>query len=226
MERPHNKDYILEFWTIIDNSHAGPFTAGQLADMGISPETLVWHEGLADWTPARDIPALAYIFAVEAEVDDAPVAIEENQAAPVDTPRQELVDETESQPGYGGEEPQASPQQQAPYAGYQPYAPYNAPQPQQPQYVWQPGAPAQPECPPTYLVWSIIVTVLCCLVGGVAAIICSTQVKSAYNRGDLKKARKMSEWAQWCIILSIVLGILWLPFQLAFSSFSLGEFNI
>ncbi|MDE7118988.1 MAG: DUF4339 domain-containing protein, partial [Muribaculaceae bacterium] len=41
---------MQEFWTIIDNRHAGPFTAGQLADMHITPQTLIWHEGLTDWT--------------------------------------------------------------------------------------------------------------------------------------------------------------------------------
>ena len=52
---------------------------------------------------------------------------------------------------------------------------------------------------------------------GVAAIVCSAQVKQAYNRGNLKKAQKMSDWAQWLIMLSIVLGLVWLPVQLAFS---------
>ena len=49
--------------------------------------------------------------------------------------------------------------------------------------------------------------------------------KSAYYKGDIGKARRYSEWAQWCIILSIVGGLLWIPLQMAFSSFSIGDFN-
>jgi hypothetical protein len=44
-------------------------------------------------------------------------------------------------------------------------------------------------------------------------------VKQAYSRGNLQKANKMSERAQWFIILAIVCGLLSVPLQLAFMGF-------
>lgn len=65
-----------------------------------------------------------------------------------------------------------------------------------------------PPMPPTYLVWSVLMTVLCCLPAGVAAIIFSTQVSSKYYAGDIEGAKRASERAQIWIIVSFVLGIL------------------
>ena len=63
--------------------------------------------------------------------------------------------------------------------------------------------------PDNYLAWSVIVTILCCLIPGIIAIIFSASVSSKYYRGDLEGARRASRNAQiWCII-SIVSGIIW-----------------
>lgn len=82
-------------------------------------------------------------------------------------------------------------------------APYAAPKP----------APVPPE-PPTYLVWNILATVLCCIPVGAVGIYFSTKVSSRYSQGDYYGARRMSERAQWMIIVSIVLGLMSLPFQM------------
>lgn len=70
------------------------------------------------------------------------------------------------------------------------------------------GAPSDQPMPPTYLVWSIVMTVLCCFVPGVVAIIFSSQVTSKWQTGDIEGARKASERAQIWIIVSFVLGVL------------------
>lgn len=62
--------------------------------------------------------------------------------------------------------------------------------------------------PPTYLVWSVIMTVLCCLIPGVVAIIFSSQVSSKYFAGDIEGAKKASRNAEIWIIVSFVLGVL------------------
>ena len=36
----------------------GPFTIEQLQERSITPETLVWKEGMADWMPARQVTEL------------------------------------------------------------------------------------------------------------------------------------------------------------------------
>lgn len=44
-------------------SPAGPYEKEELAAYNIAPDTLVWHEGLADWMPANEIAELADFFA-------------------------------------------------------------------------------------------------------------------------------------------------------------------
>lgn len=79
--------------------------------------------------------------------------------------------------------------------------------PQREQYV-QTEEPAKREpMPPTYLVWSIVSTLLCCFIPGVVAIVFSAMVSSRYFSGDTEGARRASRMAEIWIILSIVLGI-------------------
>ena len=58
----------MEFFIIDHNGQqAGPFSFDQLVQKGISPETLVWKQGMADWTPAWKVEELkAVLEAVEA----------------------------------------------------------------------------------------------------------------------------------------------------------------
>lgn len=84
-----------------------------------------------------------------------------------------------------------------------------------------PKMPQEP-MPPTYLVWSIIATICCCLPAGVAAIIFSSQVSSRYYARDFKGARRASRQAEIWIIVSIVTGIivnaLYMPLSLLIQS--------
>ena len=83
--------------------------------------------------------------------------------------------------------------------------------PSQPLYVVS-SQPFTPPCPPTNLVWAIIVTVLCCQIFGIVAIIYATQVKTKYAMGQYEKAVKYSENAAlWCK-LGIAFGLVWLTF--------------
>lgn len=64
------------------------------------------------------------------------------------------------------------------------------------------GAP-----PPNYLVQSILVTLCCCLIGGIVAIVNAAQVNSKWAAGDYAGARKASDAAKlWCW-LSFGIGI-------------------
>ncbi|MDE5924867.1 MAG: CD225/dispanin family protein, partial [Muribaculaceae bacterium] len=77
------------------------------------------------------------------------------------------------------------------------------------------------EMPPTYLAWSIVVTLLCCIPAGIVAIIYSSQVSSKFYADDLAGARRASERAQIWIIVSFVTGVLfqslYLPVALLFN---------
>lgn len=41
---------------------AGPVPADQLAANGVTANTLVWKEGISQWTKASDVPELRYLF--------------------------------------------------------------------------------------------------------------------------------------------------------------------
>lgn len=83
-----------------------------------------------------------------------------------------------------------------------------------------PVAPATPKAPekvadkfgepmpPTYLLWSVLAVVLCCLAPGVVALIFSAQVSGKYYQGDLEGSRRASRNAEIWIIISFVLGLL------------------
>lgn len=62
--------------------------------------------------------------------------------------------------------------------------------------------------PPTYLVLSVIITLVCCFVPGLVAIFFSAQVSSKYYAGDYGGAARASKRAEIWIIVSFVLGLI------------------
>lgn len=118
-------------------------------------------------------------------------------------------------PQYQTQNPQPG-QAPHPHSGHpqfiQPGHPHH-PYPGQPQYPQQGPVSrpySQPEpMPDTYLVWSVIITILCCLIPGIIAIIYSASVSSKYYQGNIEGAKRASRNAQiWCIV-SIICGIVW-----------------
>ena len=60
---------------------------------------------------------------------------------------------------------------------------------------------SMPTKPDNYLVWSILVTLFCCLPFGVVAIVKSCAVDSAFNAGNSELAQMESAAAKkWCWI--------------------------
>lgn len=96
-------------------------------------------------------------------------------------------------------QPQTPPQQPAPVFG----------QPQQPSFIRQQPQqqPAEP-MPPTYLVWAIVMTIFCCTIPGIVAIIFSSQVSGKYAIGDYEGSKRASRNTEIWIIVSFVLGVL------------------
>jgi len=71
----------------------------------------------------------------------------------------------------------------------------------------------RPKCPPTFMAWGIIILICCFPLGGILAMVFSALTSSSYSNGDFERARKMSERAEWTIIISIVLGLITAPFS-------------
>lgn len=204
----------MNYWIIVNDHHDGPYSVDTLVANGLKPDDLVWTEGLADWTPAGNILELAEAM----NLRDSMVAAQAEPAAPATAEVIEIV-ETEAEAPVEQEpacnvEPDPQPQPaQEPYAAPQMQAAYTQTAPAQAAAMTQ----TEP-CPPAYIAWSIIVTVLCCTIVGIPAIVFASMTKSAYYRGDLAKAKRYSEITQWFIIAAIVLGAVSWPFQIAFMS--------
>ena len=88
----------------------------------------------------------------------------------------------------------------------------------QPQSSWQgqpppPGYPApQPGWPPqrepdNYLVWGILVTVLCCLPFGIVSIVYSTKVSGLWVQGRYAEAQTAADNAKKWAIIGAVVGV-------------------
>ncbi|KAJ7990489.1 hypothetical protein DPEC_G00300850 [Dallia pectoralis] len=60
---------------------------------------------------------------------------------------------------------------------------------------------------PTYLVWSILNTLCCCLPLGIAAIVCSCKADNANEVGALERASEASRTAKILNIVGLVIGI-------------------
>ena len=53
---------MATYYIVENNQQAGPFTLEQLAARGISKDTNVWTEGMANWTPASQVSELQSLF--------------------------------------------------------------------------------------------------------------------------------------------------------------------
>lgn len=77
-----------------------------------------------------------------------------------------------------------------------------------------------PERPRTYLGWAIAAVVLCCMIPAIVSVVYATLVSSRYVEGDYEGARHASSMAEMWLIVSIVFGIVELPFYIVLNLFS------
>src|SRR6201987_1236155 len=74
-----------------------------------------------------------------------------------------------------------------------------------------PGSPPQQpagQAPNNYLVWSILVTLFCCLPFGIVAIVKSSQVNGLWAQGRYAEAQASADSARKWIIWSVVVGLI------------------
>lgn len=71
----------MSFFILVDNQQQGPYTLAELRSRNITSATLVWAEGMAQWTPAWQVEALQTLFAAgTAHAAGAPVPPPAQQA--------------------------------------------------------------------------------------------------------------------------------------------------
>lgn len=176
-----------KYWVNIDGIQSGPISRDELANIDFNPEvTYVWHEELDDWQRIDRLSEFADIVAAK------------QKAAAESSEQSEQSEHSEH-----SEESESS------------VTPPPVPQPPVPQPpVPQPPVPQPPVAPeaeaPTNLVWAVIATVMCCQFTGVIAIVYGAMTSSANSAGNYEKARRYSDIAQIWVMVSIVLGLIYM----------------
>lgn len=180
----------MKIWIFIDGTQKGPYTLEELSRMPVTPETKVWYAGLPKWYPAGTLDELKPLF--DGTVEEVTVEVVEDENPP-EPPAWSAPAAPEPSQGDGDCEPQ--PQFQPEF---------------QPPYQEAPAmpVPAPEKCPPQYLVWNILLTVLCCSPFAVFGIFAAIRTTTAYVRGDMTTAKRWSDTSAWMVMISIALGAL------------------
>ena len=194
-----------QYFIVLFGQKKGPYTLDELASRELTPEAMIWTEGMTDPCPASEFEELRPLL---------------GQQSPQGQQYQQPPQGMQGQPNPQAPNYNAAPQGQQ----YQqpPQGMQGQPNQQAPQYSSDGSTanpfttiPPSPEIegvlPPNYLVWSIILIFLC-LPGGIGATIYSSRVGSCYNRGDYKGAweasRTAQAWVKWSsIVFLIFLGL-------------------
>ena len=206
----------MKYYIAENGQPAGPFELAELQAHGLTVNSLVWCEGMPNWTSASQVPELMALLSgqpinvnVDVPVPGSNVDMQLPQTPPMGETQLPQV------PPFGGQQPQ-QPQQQpttygTPYGQgttNQPYAP--------PQYGPSTNQPSRNVMPKTWLTESIIATVvssLCCgvpfigLIPGIIAIFKAMGVKSSFNKGDQAGAEKKSASAKMWLLITVGVGI-------------------
>jgi predicted secreted protein len=84
---------------------------------------------------------------------------------------------------------------------------------------YPPQQPPAAQAPNNYLVWSILVTLFCCLPLGIVAIVKSSQVNGLWAQGRYAEAQASANSAKrfviWSAIIGVVVGIIYAIVALA-----------
>ena len=180
------------YYLIINEQQRGPFAKEDLLAQGLTPSTMVWREGMADWAPATEVTELQELFYQQ----PAQPQSRQTQCAPPGQPPQQPY----QQPQQGYQQPYQQPYQQQGYQQQQyPQPPQPPQQPQYPQYQAQPT---------NWLPWAIVATVLglCSCIGLVLGIIAITRANSAnkfYQFGDTVSGNAANSSARTLTIIAL-----------------------
>ena len=101
---------MAQYYLVKDGQRVGPLAIDQLTQYGLTPETLVWTDGMTDWVQASQIPEVAALLAPKPAPAPAP------QPAPAPAPQPQYQ---APQPQYQQPQPQyQQPHQQAAMGNY------------------------------------------------------------------------------------------------------------
>lgn len=195
----------MKIWIHINGVQEGPFDETTLPLDRMNAATPVWYEGLSYWMPAAKAPITAQIITNHLMQQSTP----QQQNSPNQTVRETIDVE------YTEELPKSQQQDCSPTTG----SPEVTNTQQQNSYSYTPRqrssftqTPAKK--PQTYLIWSILLTVLCCNPVGIIPIITGNQVTSKFKNFNYEGARKSSEITEWWLMITIVTSLMLAPLNL------------
>ena len=199
-----------KYWVNIDGIQSGPISRDELANIDFNPEvTYVWHEELDDWQRIDHLSEFADIVAAKQKAAAESAEHSENSEQSEESEHSEQSEESEH--SESSVTPPPVPQPPVPQPPELQHAMPQPPMPQPP----MPQPPVAPEAEaPTNLVWAVIATVMCCQITGVIAIVYGAMTSSANSAGNYEKARRYSDIAQIWVMVSIVLGLIYMPIAL------------
>lgn len=183
----------------------GPVSADEvkskLSSGELSGQDLVWQEGMGNWQPAANVQEFAGLAPGQSASPAQDPAQGGYNVAPgyappaggeYGTPAGYGAPQGYGQPGYG-QPGYGAPGQPLNYGGYYPSGGYQAPA----------GPP-----PPNHLVGAILVTIFCCVIGGIVSIVYAAQVNSKWQAGDyagaMEASKKANTWLWWSFGIGIV----------------------
>ena len=196
-----------KYWVNIDGIQSGPISRDELANLDFNPEvTYVWHEELDDWQRIDRLSEFADIVAAKQKAAAESAEHSENSESAESSEHSEESEHSES-----SVTPPPVPQPPVPQPPELQHAMPQSPMPQPP----MPQPPVAPEAEaPTNLVWAVIVTVMCCQITGIIAIVYGAMTSTANSAGNYEKARHYSDIAQIWVMVSIALGLVYMPVAL------------
>ena len=204
-----------KYWVNIDGIQSGPISRDELANIDFNPEvTYVWHEELDDWQRIDRLSEFADIVAAKQKA-----AAEHSEHSGHSESAESAESSENSENSEESESSVTPPPVPQPPVPQPPVLQPAMPQPPVPQPPMpQPPMPQPPVAPeaeaPTNLVWAVIATVMCCQITGVIAIVYGAMTSSANSAGNYEKARRYSDIAQIWVMVSIVLGLIYMPIAL------------
>lgn len=213
------------YFIIIEGRQTGPLSIEELVRHGLTPESIVWREGLPDWTQARNLPELQSVLHPSLQEEESAFG---GYAEPQATQTygnfgQKQTDfGTDNTPRYGQQPPYGQPS-----CGQNGCEGYGNNQYGRPGYGIPPGRGYTPGPRPyNWMTAAIVATVLGALfscigmVFGIIAIVQASNANSAYARGDVYEGDRCNSQAKTWTIVTYCLTGLGVLFCLAMGLFS------
>lgn len=191
----------MKYFIAENGQQAGPFEPIELLQHGLTVNSLVWCEGMPNWTSASQVPELMAVLSGQTFNPPGGTNMQFPQTPPMGDVQLPQV------PPFNT--PQSTtPQQPTTYG--QPNQPYAPPQ-------YGPSNQPQQGMPKTWLTECIIVTVLsalcCCnpvgLFTGIFSIFKANGAKNKYMSGDVNGSTADAASAKKWMIITIVVGLVW-----------------